>query len=382
MVVLKEESEAMNEDQILELVDHGYTRAMIKFLEKMKEEVALRIWIIDNSSSMLNNDGHQLMESPNDSKNKNIIPSSRWAELRDSVNHHIELARITGTPTNFRLLNNPGARVGPQRFGICENGENNKLQEAHLATDVMSKVNPDGTTPLTAHIYDIYNEIKANEPYLRSVGKIVAVVIATDGLPTDSNGAEGPHEHLNFINALKKLEGLPVWISIRVCTSDDNVTDFYNHLDKEIELPIEVIDDFVNEAKVIHELNPWLTYGIPLHRLREIGTHIRLLDFLDEHEYTLSEVRDFMKFFFGTKEIVDAAPDPNLDLSGYMKYIESKVFSKEEECWSPIKRKVQPWINIKKLDRRASLKKPFKAIKNSFRTSRSGLWTKKKISAQ
>jgi len=382
MVVLKEESEAMNEDQILELVDHGYTRAMIKFLEKMKEEVALRIWIIDNSSSMLNNDGHQLMESPNDSKNKKIIPSSRWAELRDSVNHHIELARITGTPTNFRLLNNPGARVGPQRFGICENGENNKLQEAHLATDVMSKVNPDGTTPLTAHIYDIYNEIKANEPYLRSVGKIVAVVIATDGLPTDSNGAEGPHEHLNFINALKKLEGLPVWISIRVCTSDDNVTDFYNHLDKEIELPIEVIDDFVNEAKVIHELNPWLTYGIPLHRLREIGTHIRLLDFLDEHEYTLSEVRDFMKLFFGTKEIVDAAPDPNLDLSGYMKYIESKVFSKEEECWSPIKRKVQPWINIKKLDRRASLKKPFKAIKNSFRTSRSGLWTKKKISAQ
>jgi len=371
----------MNEDQILELLDHGYTRAMINFLEKMKEEVALRIWIIDNSGSMLNNDGHQLMESPNDSKNKKIIPSSRWAELRDSVNHHIELARITGTPTNFRLLNNPGARVGPQRFGICENGENNKLQEAHLATDVMSKVNPDGKTPLTAHIYDLYNEIKANEPYLRSVGKIVAVVIATDGLPTDSNGAEGPHEHLNFINALKNLEGLPVWISIRVCTSDDNVTDFYNHLDKEIELPIEVIDDFVNEAKEIYGLNPWLTYGIPLHRLREIGTHIRLLDFLDEHEYTLSEIRDFMKLFFGTKEIVDAAPDPNFDLSGYMKYIESKVFSKEEECWSPIKRKVQPWINIKKLDRRASLKKPFKSIKNSFRPSRSGLWTKKKISA-
>lgn len=282
---------------------------------------------------------------------KKLIPSSRWEELRDTVKHQIEVARIICAPTSFRLLNNPGVTVGPQKFGICESDESCKLQEAQLARDVMDNVSPNGLTPLTNQINEIYQEIKNNEAYLRSCGKVVSVIIATDGLPTDWNGDEGAAENANFNFALRQLEDLPIWILIRLCTNDENVTEFYNNLDSQKELSIEVLDDFSNEAEVVHILNPWLNYGFPLHRLREIGTHVRLLDFLDEHEYSLSEIRDFIKLILGDNDIMDNAPDPNIDLSEYNKFMKSEVLSKEQECWNPIKSKALPWIDMKKLCR-------------------------------
>jgi len=346
--VLDKNLQKLNEDQILELADHGYTRGMIKCLEQTKHNIALRIWIIDNSGSMLDNDGHQIMEYNNTTK---VVPCSRWTELRDTVSHQIQLASIIGTPTSFRLLNDPGVRVGSQKFGICFGGDkHSKQEEVRIANDVMSKVDPRGATPLTSHVNNIYCEIKSNEAYLRNSGKRVSIVIATDGLPTDSNGVIGLHAHQDFRNALRQLEGLPVCILIRLCTNDENVAAFYNDLDKQLELPIEVLDDFVSEAKEVHDMNPWLNYGLPLHRLREIGTKIRLLDFLDEHRFSISEIRDFMPLLFGNTNM-ENAPDPNFEFSQYSKFIQCNILSKEKVCWNPMTSKMKPWINMKHLTR-------------------------------
>lgn len=335
-LVFHEKSQELKEDQILELMDHGYTRGMVKCLEQTKRDIALRIWIIDNSGSMLNNDGYQIMEYNDRTK---LVPCSRWAELRDTISHQTKIARIIGIPISFRLLNDPGARVGPQRFGICcEGNESCKQEEARRANDIMSKISPMGKTPLTSRVNEIYCEIKLNEAYLRNSGKRVSIIIATDGLPTDSDGDNGIHAHENFINALRKLEGLPIWILIRLCTNDENVAAFYNNLDKQLELSIEVLDDYGSEAKEILGINPWLNYGLPLHRLREIGTNVRSLDFLDEHRFSLSEIRDFIRLLFGNTNM-NGAPDPNFELTKYSKFIESNVLSKEKQSWNPMKKK-------------------------------------------
>lgn len=69
-------------------------------------------------------------------------------------------------------------------------------------------------TPLCRHIREVIQEIKLIEPTLRANGQKACIIIATDGESSDGNIAE----------AMKPLEQLPVWVVIRLCTSDDKVT--------------------------------------------------------------------------------------------------------------------------------------------------------------
>jgi hypothetical protein len=104
----------------------------------------------------------------------------------------------------------------------------------------------------------------------------VAVILATDGLPTDDLGYGGDDITQEFISSLRALEGLPVWIVIRLCTDEDNVTEFYNNLDGMLDLSLEVLDDYIGECGEVQIHNPWLNYALPMHRCRELGYHDRL----------------------------------------------------------------------------------------------------------
>jgi hypothetical protein len=101
----------------------------------------------------------------------------------------------------------------------------------------------------------------------------VAVILATDGLPSDDQGYGGDEITQEFVSALRALEGLPVWIVIRLCTDDKNITKFYNRLDGLLELNLDVLDDFVGESREVQLKNPWLNYALPMHRCRELGYH-------------------------------------------------------------------------------------------------------------
>jgi hypothetical protein len=41
-----------------------------------------------------------------------------------------------------------------------------------------------------------------------------------------------------------------------------------------LEVELDVLDDLVGEATEIHRFNKWITYGEPLHRLREWGVQV------------------------------------------------------------------------------------------------------------
>lgn len=342
-----------SKDQTLELRDMGYTKGLIESMENSRSQVSLRIWIIDNSGSMLGNDGQQVKQSPKDNTVFKVIPCSRWVELRDTVNYHMRLAGIIKAPTSFRFLNDPGVRVGPQQFGVGERGNENYAinEEVQIGKNIMDNLEPSGLTPLCQHINEIYEEICSNRSYLESNGKSVSVVIATDGLPTDSNGDETLAEQANLVNILKRFENLPVWIVIRLCTDDENVVTFYNNLDSQLELPLEVLDDFVSEAKEVHAVNPWLNYALPLHLCREMGmANLRSFDFLDERKFHLTEIRDFVSILFGNEATKDA-PDPNIDVNKYCQFLEKKVFKigKENKIWDPVSQKRKEWVVVKKL---------------------------------
>merc|ERR1712113_155548 len=112
---------------------------------------------------------------------------------------------------------------------------------------------------------------------------------------------------------------------------------------------LEVLDDFTGEAEEVYEHNPWLNYALPLHRIREMGFSHKLFDLLDERRLTKDELKQFFLLLFGPGKM-DGLPDPQIDWKGFCKHINQIVDKQEKHQWNPISKKVEPWVNVKKMN--------------------------------
>jgi hypothetical protein len=142
---------------------------------------------------------------------------------------------------------------------------------------------PSGGTPLCKHIREITAKIRSMEPQLRAAGQKACVMIATDGESSDGDVAE----------ALRPLRELPAWVVIRLCTDEDKIVSYWNNVDSVLELDMDVLDDLCGEAEEVTQNNKWLTYGEPLHRLREFGIPTKEIDLLDEVALSIDQIRQF-----------------------------------------------------------------------------------------
>merc|ERR1719420_2260305 len=133
-------AEPLSEHQIQSLMDQGFTRGLSESLDQMKDLFALRIWIVDNSGSMQKSDGHRIIPT-NNRNNVKMTNCTRWEEIQECLEYHINLVGLIQAPTRFRLLNNPGARVGRQQFAIAEDLSNPDgiLRDVQDALNIMSK---------------------------------------------------------------------------------------------------------------------------------------------------------------------------------------------------------------------------------------------------
>jgi hypothetical protein len=95
---------------------------------------------------------------------------------------------------------------------------------------------------------------------------------------------------------MKPLETLPVWVVVRLCTDEDKIVNYWNDIDQVLELDMDVLDDWKGEAEEVTSNNTWLTYGEPLHRLREFGMPVKELDMLDERKLSMDEMRAMCAF--------------------------------------------------------------------------------------
>ncbi|KAL1508600.1 hypothetical protein AB1Y20_004697 [Prymnesium parvum] len=302
------------------------------------QHIPRRIWIIDNSGSMQTTDGHRIVFGP--AGREGMVTTSRWEELGDALRWHARVAAHLGAPTEFRMLNPPGGG-SPQ---VLQFGSSGAPEEEVKAVERMLSSGPTGRTPLCEQIRQVIAQLKAEEPVLRAAGQRVVLVIASDGAATDGDIAE----------AMKPLQNLPVWVVVRLCTDDDKVLQYWNQVDEDLELDMDVLDDLTGEAAEVSEHNAWLTYAPILHRLREWGTTRKIFDVLDEKPLAVSEMKELVTLILGAD--AEDLPDPQLDWGGFKAQL-SALLSHAPTVWDPLRSRRREWFDLKRMQKRYELKK-------------------------
>lgn len=304
---------------------HGWPQGLVSTFIKGCKKIPIRFFVVDDSGSMSTNDGKRIVHSGQISK---IISCTRWAELSDSLKFHATLAETAQVPTEFRLLNG----ADPVMVGLGDDmGEGLKF-----AMEVFDEA-PAGQTPLCEHISCVIAAIRSLEADLRANNQKAAVIIATDGESTDGSVAD----------AMRPLQHLPVVVIIRLCTDSAKIVSYWDEIDKELELEMDVLDDLVAESKSVAETNGWITYGDALHKLREFGSPLKEMDHIDEGPLGSEEMLRLIDNIFNTGPI----PHPELDFAGFRDGVRRAV-DQEAKIFDPITGTARPWINLDHLCRR------------------------------
>jgi len=323
------------------LSGRGFPRGLASEVVDSTRHFPIRLWIVDNSGSMQSTDGSRLVQAGGGAMR--MIQSTRWQELSDTLAAVGEMACNLGARTDFLMLNRPPSgqpqftTVGGDRHAH-DGGAASMVPvlgpqlDAVQLRQMMASLQPSGGTPLTEAVMQCISLLEPAVPSLTASGQQAVVVLATDGVPND------PH---SFVQALQHLQRLPVWLVVRLCTNDDNVVQYWSDLDRSLEAPLEVLDDEKGEAEEINALNPWLTYGPPLHLAREFGLKHRLFDLLDERKLMPSQVRELCELLLGCGQL----PEPELEWSAFLSALRSAVNAAPSTV-DPRSGRRRPWIDL------------------------------------
>jgi hypothetical protein len=284
-----------------------------------------RIFIIDDSGSMAQDDGRTLIKT---SRETYLFQTcSRWHELTNLAKFHLGLVQTSGVRADFRLLNGlPSMSFGNGNGTVIEDQMRGQLLQAFGRS-------PQGGTPLCGQIVQAISCIQPMAEQMRLRGERAVIIIETDGEPTDGD----------LVSAMAPLATMPVSVVVRLCTDDANIVKFWNNVDQALEVPLDVLDDLTSEAHEVHAKNPWLTYNEHIHNLRILGIPSPEFDMLDEELLTPDQLRNFISIISGS-----ILPYPTEDWTRFELAVR-QAMAKFPPVLDPRNMKMRPWIRIDKL---------------------------------
>jgi hypothetical protein len=254
-----------------------------------------------------------------------------WKELGDSLRFHVELAKESNAPSEFRLLN----ALAPKIVG--DPNADPDFSNVRALNKIFDG-GPSGGTPLCRHINDVVNYLRHHEQEFRQNGQVASLVICTDGVSSDGD----------VTVAMRPLKQLPVMIVVRLCTDSDDVVAYWDRVEKDLEMDLDIIDDFFGEGKGVYEHNPWINYGEPLQRLREFGVKVKELDMIDEKLLTVQQMQKFLGYLFNCRS--QDVPDPQFDWATFETWVANQLKALPL-TYNPNSTStgVEPWIDMRKL---------------------------------
>ncbi|CAK0895788.1 unnamed protein product [Prorocentrum cordatum] len=230
----------------------GLPWGLAELLAEEDSAISVRVFLLDNSASTAKSDGRMLAAMP-DRRCFEFANSSRWEEVKATAVDQSWWSARVGARTEFVVVN--PLLGGRDTFVVdCEAGDpNGQVLELKKFLDSHG---PSGRTPLVQRIKDVRTRL-LNRKYLRDH---VTLTIVTDGLPTlggsptEEDAYEvGEVERNSFVDEIKTFAStFNASIIIRLATDDAGVIDFYNQIDDEVDLPLDILDDVQGESAEIH----------------------------------------------------------------------------------------------------------------------------------
>lgn len=125
---------------------------------------------------------------------------------------------------------------------------------------------------------------------------------------------------------------------------------YWNDIDSQLEVRIDVLDDLRSEGGEIQRRNGWLTYNNILHRMREFGVSLQEFDSLDERKLSFEMMRKVCMVIYG-KEEIERLPLPELDLKGFTQGLGRLNDSHAHfTVWSPMSKRLVHWVDPARLE--------------------------------
>lgn len=278
----------------------------------------------------------------------------RWEELEECVRFHTQMALLCWIPSTYRMVNDPSSYqkewLQGREYTLCRSGNIKdvftEVEEIHSIMENVSLDQP--RCPLKYCIRALAKEIKSGAQAIAARDRNVTVILCTQGRPTTRDGDVGSKIMRDLEDELQLLSELPVKIIVRLCTDSEEVRDAYNHMDSRFD-SIDVIDDFWGEALEVYLHNPWLTYTMGMHRLRESGLAPDTWDDLDERCLSLDDIHELCKMLLLRHDSKVSLPHPEENWDAFFHQIKVLV-SDEKLQWNPVKKKMMPWLDLRKLE--------------------------------
>eukprot|EP00927_Polykrikos_kofoidii_P041426 TRINITY_DN3531_c0_g1_i1.p1 TRINITY_DN3531_c0_g1~~TRINITY_DN3531_c0_g1_i1.p1 ORF type:complete len:451 (-),score=80.86 TRINITY_DN3531_c0_g1_i1:65-1417(-) len=328
-----------SQEQIEVYEQAGLPFGMAEMLAREESDVGRRVFLLDNSGSTSCADGHIIVEQACGDGCCESLPSTRWEEIRSMALDQAKWNALVGTPCDFLLLNSPrpGSPIQGRDFAIIDASEGDVDCQLQVLMNLLDRNGPRGGTPLSQRLAALRARL-LQDPELQS-GSRLTLTIATDGLPTSVSGNSTDHDREVFVEELRRFTStFNVLVIIRLTTDEEEVVEFYNKLDAEVELPLDIIDDLRGEATEIFQRgNGWLTYSPLLHRLREAGATNTLFDLLDERRLTVGEISELAQMLLRQREDAPFPRSPEM-LYATIEGIVARtalVFDGRKSCMGP-----------------------------------------------
>jgi hypothetical protein len=291
-------------EQLKEKLEHlGFSNNMInKTVEDFTNPNHNYFVVYDNSGSMNYHDGKKI-----DAKG-NITHCTRIEEARSNMEYFIDNAEISYNPVRFCFFDGKIIEI-------------NESSTANTKVEIIEKINkiPLGKTPLCAVITSIFNKINIIEDKNNNDNnnKYILTII-TDGVPSDG---ELKDILLNPIHSkiLNKINFI-----IRLCTNEESITKYWNEIDEDLEISLDVLDDLIGERKEIEKKNKWLSYPSSLHLMR-LHSIDPIIDRLDEKSLSLSDISKVCELILD-----ESLPDPNISIDEFKSKINKCLIDKEK----------------------------------------------------